>query len=193
MMMSSIRRLSIRGLTVGDFSAAHVVPRHTGKALVAAASYPSSTELFRFTGKLSRVNTGVHSLQVGRDAHLIPSFDQPWVYLDHSFTPTVQLLHDPVVDAIAPIITAKATVDLEPGAPLTIDYTLHEWEMTGDGFVCGETGRRVRGFKHLTPGEREAVQTRAPGYLREMLAEAKVGMEAEEFQDLPGQHGQSCL
>ena len=54
------------------------------------------------------------------------------------------------------------------GAALTIDYTLHEWEMSGDGFVCSESDRRVRGFKHLSESEREAALPRAAPHIREM-------------------------
>ena len=127
-------------LTLGNFAAIRVVPCPTGKALEAAASFLASDELFRFTGILSRENIGDRSLMVGHEAHLLSDpKDQPWVYLNHSFDPTVSLSHAPVfnADAAPPVITARAAIDLQPGAPLTIDYTLHEWEMFGGGFVCG--------------------------------------------------------
>ena len=136
-------------LKVNDFAAARIVPCETGgKKLVASGAFPAGAVLFRFAGELSPVNIGDRSLQVGRAAHLlsVPP-EEPWVYLQHSFEPTVSL----IVDPITPVATARTTEDLVDGAALTIDYTLHEWEMSGDGFVCSESGRRVRGFKHLTP------------------------------------------
>ena len=153
-------------LNLNDFSAARVVPCETGgKELVASGAFPAGAVLFRFAGELSPVNIGDRSLQVGRAAHLlsVPP-EEPWVYLNHSFEPTVSLIVDPVT----PVATARATEDLVDGAALTIDYTLHEWEMSGDGFVCSESGRRVRGFKHLTPSEREAALPRAAPHIREM-------------------------
>ena len=153
-------------LNLNDFSAARVVPCATGgKQLVASGAFPAGAVLFRFAGELSPVNIGDRSLQVGRAAHLlsVPP-EEPWVYLQHSFEPTVSLIVDPVT----PVATARATEDLVDGAALTIDYTLHEWEMSGDGFVCSESGRRVRGFKHLPASEREAALPRAAPHIREM-------------------------
>ena len=158
-----------RTLNVNDFSAARVVPCETGgKRLVASGAFPAGSVLFRFTGELSPVNIGDRSLQVGRAAHLlsVPP-EEPWVYLQHSFEPTVSLIVDPV----APVATARNTEDLSDGAALTIDYTLHEWEMSGDGFVCSESDRRVRGFKHLSESEREAALPRAAPHIREMAGE----------------------
>ena len=153
-------------LILNDFSAARVVPCATGgKQLVASGAFPAGAVLFRFAGELSPVNIGDRSLQVGRAAHLlsVPP-EEPWVYLQHSFEPTVSL----IVDPITPVATARTTEDLVDGAALTIDYTLHEWEMSGDGFVCSSSGRRVRGFKHLSASEREAALPRAAPHIREM-------------------------
>ena len=153
-------------LNLNDFSATRVMPCATGgKQLVASGAFPAGAVLFRFAGELSPVNIGDRSLQVGRAAHLlsVPP-EEPWVYLQHSFEPTVSL----IVDPITPVATARTTEDLVDGAALTIDYTLHEWEMSGDGFVCSESGRRVRGFKHLTASEREAALPRAAPHIREM-------------------------
>ena len=153
-------------LNLNDFSATRVMPCATGgKQLVASGAFPAGAVLFRFAGELSPVNIGDRSLQVGRAAHLlsVPP-EEPWVYLNHSFEPTVSL----IVDPITPVATARTTEDLVDGAALTIDYTLHEWEMSGDGFVCSESGRRVRGFKHLTASEREAALPRAAPHIREM-------------------------
>ena len=162
-------RQSRSTLVLNDFSAARVVPCETGgKKLVASGPFPAGAVLFRFSGELSPVNIGDRSLQVGRAAHLlsVPP-EEPWVYLNHSFEPTVSLTVDPVT----PVATARTTGDLVDGAALTIDYTRHEWEMAGDGFVCSESGRRVRGFKHLSASEREAALPRAAPHIREMAGE----------------------
>ncbi len=164
--LAAIRESRTRVLN--DFSAARVVPCESGKKLVASGAFPAGSVLFRFAGDLSPVNIGDRSLQVGRAAHLlsVPP-EEPWVYLQHSFEPTVSLLIDPV----APVATARTTEAVSDGAALTIDYTLHEWEMAGDGFVCSESGRRVRGFKHLSESEREAALPRAAPHIREMAGE----------------------
>ena len=143
---------------VGDFSAATVLHDGGRKALVAARGAQSGEELFRFTGVLQRGNHPF-ALQVGTAAYLVCHAEpQPWCYLDHSFSPSVRLQHAPVasVDAVPPTLTATAAVDLAPGDFLTIDYTLHEWDMDREGFVCAESGRRVRGFRHLAEAEQDA-------------------------------------
>ena len=83
--------------------------------------------------------------------------DAPWQFLNHSFTPNVRLSHPAVAsaDGPAPLISVTAAIDLEPETPLTIDYTLSEWDMQSS-FICSESGREVRGFMHLTEAEQDA-------------------------------------
>ena len=66
------------------------------------------------------------------------------------------------------MMTATANVDLADGDALTVDYTLHEYEMHGEGFVCAETGRVVRGFKHLSEAEQDAALPRAMPHVRSL-------------------------
>ena len=163
------RLLSSAAHAVGDFSAVRVLPHADGNALVAAQSIARGAVAFRFTGKLCRANIGDRSLMVGREAHLTSEpEEQPWVFLNHSFTPSVQLAHDAVAsaDAPPPILTATANVPLAPGDFLTIDYTLHEWDMFGDGFECAESGRQVRGFRHLSEAEQDAALPRAMPHIK---------------------------
>ena len=176
------RSASSAASAVGDFSALRVVPYPTGQALEASAAYAAGTELFRFTGKLRRENIGDRSLQVGREAHLSCTGDEeePWVFLNHSFNPTIHLSHAPVrtPDEPPPVLTATANVDLLPGAPLTIDYTLHEWEMFQGGFECAESGRQVNGFKHLLEKEKDAKLSRAAQHVRSLHLQFLFGSES---------------
>jgi len=155
---------------VGDFSAVRVIPHASGKALVSASTFAAADELFRFTGVLRRDNIGDRSLMVGREAHLVShDEEEAWVYLNHSFSPSVSIHHPPVngADAVPPLLTATAIVDIEEGEPLTIDYTLHEWEMHAP-FTCGESGREVRGFKYLTETEQDAALPSALPHIRSL-------------------------
>ena len=159
---------------VGDFSAVRVVPCPTGHALESDAAFAADETMFRFTGKLCGENIGDRSLMVGRDAHLLSHPpEQPWVYLNHSFRPTVTLSHPAVGSAeeTPPVLTAKAAVDIEPGTPLTIDYTLHEWEMHAGGFRCLESGQLVRGFKHLNEADKEKALVVVGKHLQDLHAE----------------------
>ena len=67
---------------------------------------------------------------------------------------------------------------LPAGAPLTFDYTLHEYVMHGDGFVCEETGRQVRGFRFLERAEQEAALPRAMRHIRSQHSQFLFGQES---------------
>lgn len=166
---------------VGDFSALRVVSFPTGKALESSAAFAAGSILFRFTGSIRRNNIGDRSLSVGSEAHLTSlEPEQPWVFLNHSFSPSVRLSHGRVAnaDALPPVLTATAAVDLLPGAPLTINYTLHEWEMFGQGFLCAESGRTVRGFKHLTDQEKDAALPFAADHIKSLHLQHLFGSES---------------
>ena len=64
------------------------------------------------------------------------------------------------------------------GTPLTFDYNLHEYLMFGDGFVCEETGRVVRGFHHLEPEEKEALLPRVMPFVRTLHGRTLFGSES---------------
>ena len=166
-----------------DISAAAVIkPWEGGESiLVAARDFQADDEMFSFTGVLKR-QFFMHSLMVGGEAHLHPHEpleEQPWIYLNHSFSPTVRLSHVPVAnaEAPAPLLTATANVDLAAGAMLTIDYTLHEWEISAP-FVCAESGREVRGFKHLAEAEQEAALAAAQPHVRSLYLQHLFGQSS---------------
>ena len=73
------------------------------------------------------------------------------------------------------MLTARAAVDVEPGTQLTIDYTLHEWEMHGGGFQCLESGRLVRGFKYLSDTEKEQLLPVVGKHLQDLYEEEQKG------------------
>ena len=115
---------------------------HTFNFSAHAHLYTADAELYE---RVARAGGCVWQLTLPRwraHEHLlsVPP-EEPWVYLQHSFEPTVSLIVDPVT----PVATARATEDLVDGAALTIDYTLHEWDMQHP-FRSEESGRWVGGF-----------------------------------------------
>ena len=161
---------------IGCFSAVRVVPHATGRRLMTAEPVSLGQAIFRFTGVLIRRNTGDRCLRVGEHHYLATEEEEPeppWVFLNHSFTPTVALSHDAVRghNPTPPVLTATATTSLPAGAPLTLDYTLHEYAMYGGGFVCEETGRPVRGFQFLPPEEQRAALPRAMPFVHRLHAQ----------------------
>ena len=133
--------------------------------LVAARAVAAGEVLFCWTGVLIGRNTGDRCLQVGQRHYLTPGPEEgepPWVFLNHSFAPSVHVSHPPLPskDPLPPVLTATANAALPVDAELTIDYTLHEYIMFGNGFVCAESGRAVRVLG--TPATRIAVRYMLP-------------------------------
>ena len=70
--------------------------------------------------------------------------------------PACNRTHQVTVVATSNMITLTLTLTLTrtltltlTKAPLTLDYTLHEYIMAGRGFVCAESGRPVRRGLHF--------------------------------------------
>ena len=110
---------------------------------------------------------------MGQRHYITPGAEErepPWVFLDHSFDPSVRISHPqlPAADPAPPVLTVTSNAALPAGAPLTLDYTLHEYLMHGDGFVCEATGREVRGFHYLSKSEQEAALPRAMPHIRSL-------------------------
>jgi hypothetical protein len=158
---------------VGCYGAVHVAESsHDGMpGLYASRPVAAGEVLFRWTGVLLAHNSGDRCLQVGRQSWLTPPQSEgepPWVFLNHSFDPSVLISHAPLpaTDPAPPVLTATATTALPAEAPLTIDYTLHEYIMCGGGFVCAESGRTVRGFRFLGEAAQEAALPRALDHVK---------------------------
>jgi len=181
----SVARSLSSSPAVADFAACSVVQHAAGLRLVATRDVATDEAIFRFSGVLIRSNTGDRCLRVGERHYLTPAAEEgepPWVFLNHSFEPTVRLSHPPLPSGTADppptVLTATANLDLPAGTPLTFDYNLHEYVMFGDGFVCEETGRVVRGFHHLSPEEKEALLPRAMPFVRTLHGQHLFGSES---------------
>ena len=103
-----------------------------------------------------------------------------WVFLNHSFEPSVRVSHAPLPnrDPAPPVLTATAAAALPAEAPLTLDYTLHEYIMAGRGFVCAESGRPVRGFHFLDEAAQEAALPRAMHHVRTLHGQYLFGQSS---------------
>jgi hypothetical protein len=148
-----------------NFSLVQVQTHHNMPSLLSTANLPAGATLFQFTGALLTENTGDRCLQVGHARWITPrpnEHEPPWVFLNHSFQPSVRISHPflgeddtTIGNEESFVVTATATVDVAKDTPLTIDYTLHEHLMFGQGFECAESGRSVRGWLHLTDEEKQ--------------------------------------
>mmetsp|Transcript_41628 Transcript_41628/g.137141 ORF Transcript_41628/g.137141 Transcript_41628/m.137141 type:complete len:200 (-) Transcript_41628:162-761(-) len=168
---------------VGSYAAVRLQRHGAGQRLVAALPVAAGAAIFRFSGQIVGRNTGDRCLQVGQQSFLTPASQEgepPWVFLQHSFRPSVRITHPPLAprDPDPPVLTATAIEALPAGAPLTFDYTLHEYVMHGDGFVCEETGRQVRGFRFLERAEQEAALPRAMRHIRSQHSQFLFGQES---------------
>jgi hypothetical protein len=192
------RRCSTVVPQVNDFSFVHVA-NHDGmpSLLLKKKKLDSGDIVFKFSGKILSSNTGDRCLQVGQQQWITPKAEEgepPWVFLNHSFEPSVHLSHPPLstIEEKSPnvfdveieekveeleydspiVLTVTANFELSKNTPLTIDYTLHEYIMYKDGFICAETGRNVRGFHFLTEEEKIKALPKAANHIKMLHQEA---------------------
>mmetsp|Transcript_79205 Transcript_79205/g.154913 ORF Transcript_79205/g.154913 Transcript_79205/m.154913 type:complete len:209 (-) Transcript_79205:218-844(-) len=103
----------------------------------------------------------MHSVQVGIDTHM--EFSGDGRYLSHSFNPNCAALFTgdlhlqgaSATEASGSPILWVAVRPIEEAEELSFDYTTTEWEGSSP-FLDSESGREMRGFKHLSPDEKEA-------------------------------------
>jgi uncharacterized protein len=109
-----------------------------------------------------------HSIQVGREAHLLVDTDLRLI--NHSCDPNCGLL----IRREVPTLELHALRPIGPGEALTLDYATFEDEiqfMTGPCLCGAPTCRgRITGFSGLTPERRDA--------LRPYLAEHLLDLDA---------------
>ena len=143
--------------------------------------------IFSFTGVVQR-RKGIYSLQVSREEEIVTAMEaegraagksveelndhlrvnaaeHPWIFLQHSFTPTVCLEQEQSADSV--ILSAVALTDIDVGGGITFDYTLHSWDMDAP-FHDESTGRWVQGFGSLTEAEMDAALPRAAAHIKSM-------------------------
>ena len=145
---------------------------------VAARACARGEELFRFTGSVQRT-PGMYSLMVGREMHMVapPEVPEPaWIFMEHSFSPSVAL-HHVSVSSTAATLAATAAVDLQPDDLVSFDYCLHEWLMS-EPFRDAESGRLVDGFANLTEEEQDLALPRAQPHIRLLHAQYLFGQSS---------------
>ena len=157
-----------------------VVRSDAGSSLVTTLPICALHEVFTFTGKLTRF-PDMYSLQVGAEAHLVAHLTDEvgsrWMFMNHSFSPSIQLTQQVTEDQQSIVLTARAICDMAAGDEITFDYTLHEWEMA-EPFRCRASGRLVAGWSGLTDGEKEAALPRAMPHIRSMHLKHLFGQES---------------
>jgi hypothetical protein len=149
---------------------------NSSRATVAARLVQRGEELYRFSGRVQR-EMGTYTLQVGREAHIAAvEPDEPWLFMNHSFSPTVAIAHECVTTDKA-TLKVIALVDLECGDCITFDYTLHEWEMSCP-FTCEETGRNVCGWVGLSEAEQDTSMPNAMPHIKTMYLQHLFGQSS---------------
>jgi len=115
-----------------------------------------------------------YSIQVGEQEHvdLPEGLDParaagayPWQFLNHSCAPNARLVGRSLV----------AAREIAVGDEVTFDYNTTEYDMA-EPFACrcgarGCGGRRIAGFRHLSPAKRRALRPYLSDALRTHLAQ----------------------
>ena len=137
-----------------------------GFSLIATRGFASGEHVLDLTG-ITKSTKDRYSIQISLDEHLHP-FDEnqdsldtcktPWMYTNHSCNPNV------VIRGLSYI----AIREIQPDDAITFDYETTELEMA-EPFTCAceaETCRGlIRGFRHLTGLQRNALVEQTASYL----------------------------
>lgn len=187
MRLAAIRRASVlltpepcarRCTPLNDFTRIAVQTGQDGfRSTVLAEDCAADSVIFTFSGPI-HPQRGPMTLQVGALEHMgATSPDEPWLFMNHSFTPTTRLKHQRSAED-GMCIAVHAIKDMIAGTPITFDYSLHEWETLGGGFVCHETGRTVSGWVGRTDDEKDALLSSAAPHIRSLHLQHVFGSQS---------------
>jgi hypothetical protein len=138
--------------------------------LVAVRRIAAGARLFRIEGETTHRPTR-YSVQIGENLHIEPKNGHSdektldghfWRFLNHSCDPNTRIQSQEVI----------ALRDIEPGADVTFNYNTTEYDMAEPfGCHCGSPGclGTIKGFKHLTPKERERLRRSLAPHLSRLL------------------------
>ena len=165
-------------VSVNDFTRISVDIADDGfKTTVLAEDCLAETAIFAFSGPIHR-QRGPMTLQCGALTHMgAASPDEPWLFMNHSFSPSVRLAQQRTAEGVV-VITVHALTDMVTGTTITFDYSLHEWETLDGGFVCHETGRTVTGWVGRTDDEKDQLLSSAAPHIRSLHLQHLFGSQS---------------
>jgi len=142
-----------------------VVNRQGHLGVVAATALSAGQHVLAIDGPIVAAPTRF-TVQVGEHEHVDaePASDGThpvWLFLNHSCAPNTRLDGRSLV----------ALVDVKAGDEVTFDYDTTEWDMASPfPCTCGAPACRglVRGYRHLTPEQREKLSGVAPHLLAQL-------------------------
>lgn len=163
---------------VGDFSKVRVDEASNGfRSTFVSQPIAAGEVIFSFSGIMHR-HRGPMTLQCGALEHLgAASPDEPWLFMNHSFTPTARIEHGKRTDA-GLVLTVFAIADMVSDQAVTFDYSLHEWETLDGGFMCHESGRTVSGWVGRTEEEKDRLLKSAAPHIRSLHLQQLFGSQS---------------
>lgn len=163
---------------VGDFSKVRVDEASNGfRSTLVSQPIAAGEAIFSFSGIMHR-HRGPMTLQCGALEHLgAASPDEPWLFMNHSFTPTARIEHGKRTDA-GLVLTVFAIADMVSDQAVTFDYSLHEWETLDGGFMCHESGRTVSGWVGRTEEEKDRLLKSAAPHIRSLHLQQLFGSQS---------------
>ncbi len=139
---------------------------HYGEIIRAVTAFEPGETIFPLTGEIINHPTK-YTIQLDEFAHVL-TLDSQWKSMNHGCVPNVR------IDSInREMVAAKP---IAPGEELKFNYNSTEWSMTSP-FPCGcgavGCAGEIRGFRYLTPGQREAIRPLISPFIERRWAEAE--------------------
>jgi hypothetical protein len=146
-----------------------VVSRNGQLAVVARRDLRAGTEVLAIDGPVV-AKSDRYTVQIGAGEHVDGGADASgefpvWRFLNHACEPNTRIAGR----------SLRARRDLQAGDEVTFDYDTTEWDMAAPfPCACGAPTCRglIRGYRHLTPAQREALADAAP-HLRDAFARVR--------------------
>ena len=140
-----------------------VVVRSDQRHAVAATRIAAGDVIMTLGGRIVAA-ADRHTLQIAENEHLAAVADASgvhpaWRFLNHACEPNACLDGRRLI----------ALFDLAPGDEVTFDYDTTEWDMAAPfACACGALScrRTIRGYRHLSPAQRQRLQRVGPHLLR---------------------------
>ncbi len=145
-----------------------------GEIIEAVTPFETGETIFELTGEIIDHPTK-YTIQLNEYEHVL-TLDSQWKSMNHGCAPNVR------IDTVTRQMVAARPI--AAGAEMTFNYNSTEWSMTSP-FPCGcgapSCAQEIRGFRFLSPAQRETLRPLISPFIARRWAEEASGTGAPEL------------